>query len=295
MFEQKYDVRKFPKYRLRDAFILAFVLYAVLPNNLRAEVPAPIEIGVLPNISARILLAQYEPMRKYLETTLARKVQISTAPSWRAFHERTVEHHYDLIITAAHLGRLAQVDGEYQLLLSYQPYIKGMILFALDRPIDDISALKGQTLVLSNAQSLITFRGMQWLGERGLYRGLNFKTINTPTDDSVGTVVVRGDAIAAMLSGGEYRAIPDAIKAKTRILTTFAEVPGFVIMASPKYNAEEAQRFKNILLKFAASRDEGQAFFAATGFTSIVEPAAGLMESMDIYLSATRESLAERK
>ena len=279
----------------RRAILLAMLTSALLAQPAWAQSATPLEVGIIPNISSRVLLAQYEPMRKYLERVLGRPVQISTAPNWKIFQERTLALEYDLVITAAHLGRLAQLDSSYLPLLSYQPYIKGLIAFAKDRPIRDIADLQGKTLVLSNPQSLVSFRGMQWLNENGLRRDRNFTTIDTPTDDSVGNVIVRGDAIAAMLSSGEYRAIPEAIKAQVQILTSFAEVPGFVVMANPKYKPAEAQLLKDHLRKFATQSDEGKTFFANTGLTGFNEPAAGMMESMDAYASVTRKSLSAVK
>ncbi len=256
-----------------------------------AQAPEPLEIGVLPNISARVLLAQYQPLHDYLARTLGRAVQVSTAPSWSAFHQRTLELQYDLVVTAAHLARIAQLDRGYIPLISYEPDIKGMIAVALDRPLNNIAALKGQTLVLSNPQSLVTLRGMAWLAERGLLAGRDFQTINTPTDDSAGSVLVRGDAIAAMLSGGEYRATPEAVRARIQILTVFAEVPGFVVLANPSLPAALVQTLREQLLNFAGNSEEGRTFFKNTGFSAMRDIAPGLMETMDPYLIPTRKAL----
>jgi phosphonate transport system substrate-binding protein len=275
----------------RRSLCLTMLSSCALPRAVWAQTAA-LEIGVLPNISARMLLAQYQPMREYLARATGRAVQVSTAPNWTAFHQRTLGLEYDLVVTAANLARVAQLDRGYVPLLTYAPNIKGMVAFASARPIKSVAELAGRTLVLSNPQSLVTLRGMEWLAENGLQRDRDFKTINTPTDDSVGSVVVRGDAVAAMVSGGEYRAIPDPVKAQLQILTTFAEVPGFVVLASPRLAGADARALKQHLSRFGADSDEGKAFFASSGFTGIREPAAGLLESMDAYVEATRKVLA---
>jgi ABC-type phosphate/phosphonate transport system substrate-binding protein len=133
---------------------------------------------------------------------------------------------------------------------------------------------------------------MQWLSEKGLQRERHFKTINTPTDDSVGNVVVHGDAVAALLSSGEYRAIPAAIKIQIEILTTLSEVPGFIIMASPKLATDDVQAIKAHLLRFSEGSEEGKMFMSNTGFTGMTALPSGLMESMDPYAAATRKMLA---
>jgi phosphonate transport system substrate-binding protein len=284
------DAMKIPLQR--RSVVMALMSGCVLPHTARAQTAAPLEIGVLPNISARVLLAQYQPMREYLSREMRRTVQVSTAPNWSAFHQRTLGLDYDLVVTAANMARVAQVDRGFVPLLSYAPDIKGMVVCAISKPIKSVADLRGQALALSNPQSLVTLRGMQWLNENALQRDKDFKTINTPTDDSVGSVVVRGDAIAAMLSGGEYRAIPDAIRAQLQVFSIFAEVAGFVVMASPKLLAADARAIKEHLLRFATGSDEGKAFFASSGFTAMREPAAGLMESMEPFAEPTRRMLS---
>lgn len=276
----------------RRALCLALATGWTLPRTGSAAAPdRPLEIGVLPNISARVLLAQYQPMREYLTRETGRTVQVSTAANWQAFHQSTLALDYDVVVTGAHLARLAQLDRGYVPLLSYLPNMKGLLAYAGQRPIQRVNELGGQTLVLSNPQSLVTFRGLQWLAENGLQRDRDYRTIHTPTDDSVGNVVLRGEATAAMLSGGEFRAMPEAVRAQLQILTTFAEVPGFVVLASPRLPAADAQAIRQHLLRFASQSEEGRLFFEKTGFSALREPAPGLMESMDPYVSATRRML----
>jgi phosphonate transport system substrate-binding protein len=276
----------------RRSVCVALLSSTALPHLVWAQATVPLEMGVLPNISARVLLAQYQSMREYLAREAKRPVQVSTAPNWTTFHQRTLALDYDVVVTAANLARVAQIDRGYVPLLSYAPDIKAMLAYATKRPIKGAEDLRGETLVLSNPQSLVTLRGMQWLAENGLQRDKDFKTTNTPTDDSVGNVVLRGDAIAAMLSGGEYRVIPEAIRSQLQVLTIFAEVPGFIILASPKLAEGDQRAIKESLLSFAGGSEEGKAFFATTGFAGIRELNARLMESIDPYVDATRRVLS---
>lgn len=280
------------KTHCRRRSLLMALLGAALPPAGRAQTRAALEIGILPNISARTLLQQYQPMREFLARELQRPVQVSTAPTWSAFHQRTLALEYDVVVTAANLARVAQLDRGYMPVLGYTPDIKGMLIFAAGRPLKAVAELEGKTIVLSNPQSLVTLRGMQWLAENGLRRDREFKTINVPTDDSIGNVLVRGDAHAALLSGGEYRAIPEALKPQLQVLTTFAEVPGFIVLTSPRMAADDARAVKAQLQRFAAGSDEGKAFFGSTGFSGMREPAAGVMEAMDPFVDATRRALA---
>jgi phosphonate transport system substrate-binding protein len=271
---------------------LAACFASLSARPLRAQSVRALELGVLPNLSARTLLAQYQPMREFLERRLQQPVQVSTAPNWNAFYRRTADREYDLVITAANMARVAQIDTGYLPLVTYTPQIKGLVVFAKRRPMNSIAELRGQCLALSNPQSLVTLRGMQWLAEQGLRRNADFQTLDTPTDDSVGNLVVRGECVAAMLSGGEFRAIPEDVRSQLQVLVNFADVPGFIVAASPRLAPAPVLSLKQALLDFGAGSDEGKAFFAATGFAAMVEVSAPLLEALDTYSADTRRLFA---
>ncbi|HET9977779.1 MAG TPA: PhnD/SsuA/transferrin family substrate-binding protein [Burkholderiaceae bacterium] len=275
----------------RRTLVPALIAAPLLPRAARAQSASALEVGVLPNLSARVLLAQYQPMRDFLARDMQRAVQVSTAPDWAVFHRRTLALEYDLLVTAAHLARLAQLDRGWRPLLSYAPKVRALLVVTKVGAPGAVGDLKGQAIVLSNPQSLVALRAMQWLDENGLQRERDFKTIRTSADDSVGNVLLRGDAVAAICSGGEFRAIPEAVRSQLAVHTTFAEVASFVVMASPRLAARDAQDVKQSLLRFAAGTDEGKAFFSATGFSGLGEVEPGTMESMDAYVETTRRLL----
>ncbi len=276
----------------RRAFCLWSVIAAFAPRLSVANPAAgALEIGVLPNVSARVLMNQYQPMREFLTAALARPVQVSTAPDWSVFHRRALDLDYDVMITAAHMARLAQLDRGYVPQLSYVPRIKALLIAPVDRPINAAAQLRDQAVALSNPQSLVTLRALQWLADEGLVRDRDFRTVRTPADDSVGNVVLRGDAVAAICSGGEFRVIPEAIRAQLQVQRTIAEVASFVVMTSPKLSQADARSIRECLLEFPSGSDEGRRFLAATGFAGIQALEPGVMEAMDGYVAPTRQLL----
>ena len=275
--------------RRRDLFLPGLV--ATLPLRAPGQQPERLEIGLLPNLSARVLLTQYEPLVTYLVRELAVPVQASTAVNWATFQRRTVELSYDLVVTAANLARLAQLDAGWLPLLCCKPDIRALFVCAAARPLADAAALRGSRLVLANPQSLVALRGLDWLAERGLQRGRDYELVATPTDDSVGHVLVRGDAGGAVLSGGEFRAIPEAVRSQLQVVSTFAELPGFVLMASPRLDAVLRRRLHETLLRFGSGSEEGRQFFQRTGFQALVAVEPGLMDGLQGVVEATRRAL----
>ena len=278
----------------RRDFSVAVLSGCWMPLAVVAQAMAPLEIGLLPNISVRTLLSQYQPLRDYLARVLHRPVHLSTAPDWSVFHQRMASTEYDLVATAPHMARLAQLDHGWQPVVQMLPDVKCLLVFAAARPIQAVAELRGKTLVLSNPQSLVVMTGLAWLTTMDLRGGQDFGLARTPTDDSAGSVLLRGDATAALMSASELKSMPEAVRDQLRILITFAEMPGFMILASPRVDAAMLSQIKQQLLAFGdADSSEAADFMRATGFTGMREIAPGVLQSMDVYINATREKLVK--
>jgi phosphonate transport system substrate-binding protein len=252
-----------------------------------------LQLGVLPNLSARIILTQYQPMRDYLERELKRTVEVSTAPDFKAFYHRTQAGEYDLVVTAAHFARLAQLEAGYHPLLSYRPAIRGLLVVAKERPFTSVEQVRGKSLAFANPQSLLAMKGLQWLAESNLRPGTDFEIVKARNEDSLGQMVVGGEAVAALLSAGEYRQVPEQHKAKLNVFTVFGEVPSFGMLANGKLPAADLSALRAALARFEASED-GKKFFTASGFEGFVELKGGELNALDPFLAETRKMMGPR-
>lgn len=247
-------------------------------------------IGVLPNVSARVILTSYQPMREYFERELKRGVDIATAPDFRAFAENTRRGDYQLVVTAANLGRVAQVDSNWHPLAIYDPKIPAILVALADNANASVTQLRGKSLALANPQSLVALAGLEWLGVQGLRHGADFKTVTAANDDSLGAVLRTGEAPLAIMSMGEFRAKPEAMRNTLRIVTEIAKLPGFLVMANPGLPAAEVKRLKTLILAFPQT-DEGKKFFALSGFANIREVTEPELKTLDSFNDITRQGL----
>ena len=247
-------------------------------------------IGVLPNVSARVILTSYQPMREYFERELKRGVDIATAPDFRAFAENTRRGDYHLVVTAANLGRVAQVDSNWHPLAIYDPKIPAILVALADNPNASVAQLRGKSLALANPQSLVALAGLEWLGAQGLRSGADFKTVTAANDDSLGAVLRTGEAPLAIMSMGEFRAKPEAMRNTLRVVTEIAKLPGFLVMANPGLPAAELKRLKTLILAFPQT-DEGKKFFALSGFANIREVTELELKTLDAFNDSTRQGL----
>jgi len=247
----------------------------------------PVRIGVLPNVSARIILTQYQPVRQYFERVLGQPVEILTAPDFKTYYQRTVAGDYDIAVIAANLGRLAEQDHKLQPIAIYDPPIPGLLVMSKSNPVRSLEELRGKKLALANPQSLVALRGLSHLKEQGLEVGRDFVTSATANEDSLTQLLASKEAPLAIMSMGEFRALRESVRAEVEIFAEFARVPGFLVMLGAKVPAALGDKVKAAYASFGDSA-EGKAFFEISGFRAIRLPRAEELGSLDAFVADTR-------
>jgi len=251
---------------------------------------AALQFGVMPNLSARILVQQYQPFRSFLEQELSRPVEIVTAPGLQAFQERSLAGAYGVLVTAANLGRVAQLDGGLRPIAIYEPRIPGLIVTSTARPMGDASQLRGLTVAMTNPQSLVALKFIQWLRGEGLEVGRDVTAAHARNEDSLAQLLATGQARAAVMSRGEFNAIRPDIRETLTIWREFIRVPGFLVLLGRDTSEADAARITTALARFPHS-EAGRAFFAATGFNGVRPVTPADLAELDDVVAETRRFL----
>lgn len=278
------------RYRVAAGFLLVVIFGSWLFPAQAAQPVQPLQLGVLPNVSARVILANYQPIRQFLERELKRPVDVVTAPDFKTFFQRTQAGDYDIVITAANFARLAQTEAGYTPLGSYQPAISGLLVMSKADPVRDVSELRGSALAMANPQSLVALRGIQWLKERGLAAGTDFSTVKAANEDSLGQMILKGESRMAMLSNVEFRQVPEQHRRNMEVFVVFSEVPSFVWLMNARQGAAEAGALKIRMMGLSKS-EEGKRLFAATGFQGWKAISEAELAAMDPHLAETKKML----
>ena len=278
--------------RVTAARLCMTLLLAALAGAAAAQQAASpaFVLGVLPNVSARVIATTYAPMQAYLQRELGRPVEVATAPDFRAFSGNTMKGQYHMVVTAPNLGRVNELDGRWEPVAIYEPAIPGLLVTAAGNPDASPAQLRGKILAVGNPQSLVVLRGLQWLREQGLQEGRDFRITRAGNEDSLAPLIRSGEAPFAMMSMGEFRNISEPVRKDLRIATEFARVPGFLVMLNPALSSEDRARVRSVVLRFPAS-PEGKAFFAQSGFADIRALKPGELAPLDAFTAITRAAL----
>ena len=278
---------------------------AAAANPVSAPTPAPapqaaavppvpdaeIVLGVLPNVAAPLLLAQYEHMKRYLERGTSQKVRVVVPANFKAFVDSSMRGEYDLAVSAPHFARMAQLDRNMVPVVTYEPRISALFITPQEGGIANVREVREKAIAFANPQSLVAMYGTQWLRQNNLEAGKDFEAKAARTDMGVGRMLLTNEAAAAIMSNGEMRALPPDEGTRLKVVEVFARIPNFIVMANSRMPRDRVARIKTQLKAFFADAEDGAAFAKATGFTGIVDIEDAQMRELDPFMAQTRRAM----
>ena len=267
--------------RLRGLISLVFVLL-LGPLPALAGGKAELTLGVFPYVSPAQLVAFHTPLKDHLAKALQRRVSLVTAPDFDSFIERTRQGQYDIIITAPHLGRLAETRDGYQR-LAQAGTIQGIFLTRKDSGIYRLADLRGKTVMIAQRVSLLYQMAEQQLRKNGLVPGESVTILETRTHNNAMLAPLRGEADVSVTGALLWRVLGEEKKGQMRVIGVTDEAPGIVLMANPQLASEDVRMIRKILLEYHKTAG-GAAYFATTGFEKFQEIDDKLMKTLDPYM-----------
>lgn len=256
-------------------------LFALLP--LLASAAEPVRFGIFPYVSPGKLVQFHLPLKQHLERTLGQPVGLVSAPDFEAFVERTAAGRYDYVLTAPHLGRLAELRSGYQRVARSLHVVQGIYLARDDSGIQSLADLEHHTVTMAARVSVIFQMAQHQLAQLGLQDGVNLTIRETTTHNNAMYAPLRGESDASVTGILLWTKLGHTHKQKLRVIGTTPEAPGFMLMANPRVSAAELDQVRRAVLGFADT-PAGKEYFATTGLRGFAPIADATMESMDPYI-----------
>lgn len=254
---------------------------------------APLRMALIPYLSPNVLVPLFQPLARHFEQDVGRAVDLYSAPSIRSHVERIVRPDYDIVFTAPHMGRLAQLDGGYVPIGSFERPLTGVISVKNDGPIKSLDQLRGKTVAINDRLVLNSILTLKELEKRGI--GLrDLVIVPAASQNSALLAVAAGDVDAAITVNFAIGQIPAERRAELRSLFQTEEVPGMpgtLILVHPAMPAAQRQRLEASLMNFAKTA-EGRRFLETSSYRSVVRAAPENVKKLDIYLPELRRLLA---
>lgn len=215
-------------------------------------------LGIIPYVSPGKLIKHNAVFSQYLEQKTGRKISILTAPNFNEFIQRTKNGEYDLIFTAPHHGRYAELHDGYQRIAMTRNNIQGYFLVSKDSPYQRIEDLRGKTLAVMPPTTILTQMTLAQLRQHGL-KDSDYKIIRTSTHSNSIYSVLNHDSDAAVTGVKIWLRLNSKDKEQLRVLDTTEKVPGFMLMGNKTLSAETIKQLQTLLIRFD-STPEGQKY-----------------------------------
>lgn len=276
---------------MKHFFLVIFgLLLAAASCIATAAGQQPLTIGLFPNLSTRLLLETYQPMREFLEQKLKRPVILYTAHDFNSFVSRTQSGEFDIIVTAPHFARLAQDESGYQPLFAYRSNITAAIVVAKNSRFSDLNALAGQKIASPDRIALVTMLGLKMLRDKGLepIRDYNFHWAGT--HGNVALAVQRGETAAGIIGTLPLKQLPESISQQLHVLSLSPSIDSQMILAHRRLNPAQVQQLKDALLLFEQN-PAGQQFFRTTSLTGLKTLNTDNLKQFDPYAKEVKRML----
>lgn len=256
-------------------------LAATMPSPALAEKQAEeraFRIGIAPHTSARVIIEQYQPVRRAVEAALDQPVEIMTAPDFTAFARRAVDQEYDIAVTTGHQAELLRKDAGYLPLLTYKADFRAVVVTAAKGPHLTAESLAGTTVLGLSPSSLVTIWGQHWLADQKLP---NVQLRYVSAADSVAQLILAGDAAAGFMSLANRAKLAPEVQAQLSTIAESRPMAGRVYMLNGR-QAALAEPLRKALLAFGETA-EGRTYFDANrlgGYRAVTDEELEAMEPL---------------
>jgi phosphonate transport system substrate-binding protein len=271
---------------MKRALWVISALAILFPPTLPAAPAAPqgetLTLGVFPYISANQMMEQLSPLCKRIEEALGKKVILVSAPDFMSYVDRTAKGEYDLVLTAAHMGNLAEKRDGWQRVVQSGQKTAAVLLVRQESSVQCLEDLRNKKITVGNRRSLTYLLAKEALADKGIILDKDMKVIETATFSNVVQSVFLGEAdvgaTPTLLWDNWEHVNAEQHRQLREIFRTRSAASSFLVMASPKTDQETVRRLIDSLLRFEDTA-EGKTFFQKSQFESFQPLDDATMES----------------
>jgi phosphonate transport system substrate-binding protein len=271
---------------MKRALLVIFALAILFPPALPAVPTTPqgetLTLGVFPYISANQMMEQLSPLCKRIEEALGKKVILVSAPDFMSYVDRTAKGEYDLVLTAPHMGYLAEKRDGWQRIVQSGQKTATVLLVRKESSVQHLEDLRGKKITVGNRRSLTYLLAKEALAEKGITLGKDMEVIETATFSNVVQSVFLGEAdvgaTPTLLWDNWEHVNPEQHRQLREIYRAKPAAASFLVMASPKTDQATIRRLTDSLLSFQDSA-EGKTFFQKSQMMSFEPLDDATMES----------------
>jgi len=257
-------------------------------SGLSRAAETPLTLGIFPYVSRGQLMEYHTPLKLYLEKELQRPVDLVTAPDFSEFMARTQKGEYDLVLTAPHLGRLAEVRDGHLRVAKTAHEVHGVFLTRKDSGIRSLADLKGKTIMMAQPISIVYQMGVEELRQYGLVPGKDITVIGSRTHNNALYAPARRESDASVTGLALWKNAEPDVRAQLVEIGQTDGAPGFMLMANKRLPAALIKRIQSAVFDMHKT-NEGKSYFDVTEFKYFEKIDDKAMKKLDPYTRVLTE------
>lgn len=260
---------------------------AVRPQGAGAAEPtgARLRVALVPYLSARAMLNNFEPLRRHLEQQLGRPVDFHTAASFRALAEGARGGDSPLTLMPMHLARLAVADWGHTLVVRSTRDSPVELLVPRALGLTSPDALRGRRIAAIDPLSVTTLMLQRWLAAQRLEGAI--EVLQLPSANAAAIALGRGEVAGMVVARGQALDVPGMRPEDLVPLATLGSTLTPCFVAHPRLAPAELAAIRRALLAFEPPGDGGGASWAR-----FVEGTPRDLEPYEPYAALARARLA---
>lgn len=227
---------------------VAAVGAAVWTRQLQAAGAEPLVVALVPYLSPRSMLAQFDPLRRHLAGTLNRPVEFYTASSFPALLDSVRERRQPLTLLPMHLARIAVADWGHTWVVRSTRESPVHLLAPRSLGLADPQALRGRRIGAIDPVSVTSLMLRRWLRLQRLDGEVT--VVHLPNASAMALALARGEVDGMAAAQGQALDVPWMRPDELVTLAVLGTVltPGFVALRDTP--AADVAAWRSALLRF---------------------------------------------
>lgn len=268
--------------------LLWIVFCLLIPFNAYTQ-DNIIKLGVFPYANPGYLAKLHRPLKNYLQECTTEPIQMLSAANFKTFKQNTKNGWYDILITAPHLGRLAEKQANYQWLGFTSNISYAVFAVKQNNQSKTLADFKGQTIALPPKTAIIHQLALNKLKEAGLTPSVDITIKEVNSHNNAMLAVINDLTPIAAFGKPTWSKFKPPGRETIVQLTQSENIPGFAVMANPRLGSKMISQLKQHFLNFQNTQS-GKTYFEKTGLKGAREKTSQDLKTLDKYLNAIQQA-----
>ncbi|BBP44790.1 hypothetical protein THMIRHAS_01630 [Thiosulfatimonas sediminis] len=262
------------------------LLFILLFNGLAhaQQTPPSLNMALFPYATPPHLIQAHQPLKTHFSDVLQTPIHFISAPNFARFSAGIRAETYDIILAAPHMGRLAELSGQYEWLGFTRNQSYAVIVTNQAHPAKRLQDFTGQQIILPPRTAIVNYLSRQALIRAGLRPGIDIDIIETNSHQSAMLAVING--IYPLAGFGKPIWENGKLAGKDTLIKLFQSeyIPGFALMAHKRLGKEKITLLRHAFLTFDTTA-AGKGYFSAQGLQGGRPQTPQDMPQLDAFLN----------